>query len=167
MKHRQSLEYFMNPFCLLKDNMNPPRSSVRLHKVSVSILHALFLHSLCFLWAHLPPFLLSSEPFCRLRLGQFWPTRHFITAKNWTHGDLSSVRCYRMKSWLPFSHSDEAFFFSDNCLKNCGFTINITIMISIRANHAAPLWSCMLIWALMNLIFVRFLLPALWLHWSS
>lgn len=117
-----------------------------------------FLHSFCFFWAHLPSVRrLSSEPFCRLRLGQFWPAQNFITAKNWTHGDLSSVRCYYMKSWL-FSLPQMklfTFFPPAKCLKNGGFTINISIMISIRANHAAPLWSCMLIWALMNLIFVE------------
>lgn len=28
-KHHQSLEYFINLFCLLKDNMKPPCASVR------------------------------------------------------------------------------------------------------------------------------------------
>lgn len=62
---------------------------------------------------------------------------------------------------FPVPISDQDFIslpcicYSQLC-KSCGCTITALIMISIRANQGAPLWSCMLIWALMNLILVWF-----------
>lgn len=97
------------------------------------------------------------KSFLELRLVQFRPAWHFITGKNWTHGDLSSVPCSQHKVMTYFPSLKLGLLFpAASCLKSCGFTINISITISIRANHGAPLWSCMLIWALMNLIFVWF-----------
>ena len=59
-----------------------------------------------------------------------------------------------MTSFLSLRKS--LFFFAANCLKCCGFAISISITISIRANHDAPCRGCILIWALMNFIFVWF-----------
>lgn len=59
-------------------------------------------------------------------------------------------------SLLGKAFFSSSFFPTGQLSKNCVCTITAPIMISIRANHGSPLWSCILIWALMNLIFVWF-----------
>lgn len=56
--------------------------------------------------------------FWRPRLGQFLQARHFITAKNWTHGDPRSAPGSHIRSRLPFSAWEKDFlFFTANCLR--------------------------------------------------
>lgn len=52
--------------------------------------------------------------FWRPRLGQFLLARHFITAKNWTHGDRRSALRHHIRSRLPFfsSRGKKIFYFS-------------------------------------------------------
>lgn len=106
--------------------------------------------------------------FWRPRLGQFLQARHFITAKNWTHGDPRLAPGSHIRSRLPFSAWEKDFFLfflqptvwelwlhnhhSHHDINQCqsGFSpLKLHANLGLSEPHLSIILS-----------------PALWLHWS-
>lgn len=132
-----------------RHSAHPPNFLHHRHKVnpehvhSLQPIHPVFLLPSSSFTSNSPS--ISPNCFWRPRLGQFLQARHFIIAKNWTHGDLRSVPGSHTRSRLPFSAWERDFY--RQLSESCGCTLTTLIMISIGANQGFPLRSCMLIWA--------------------